>query len=202
MNEVAKFLAEKGDYTLMLNYNLDKDSIVIDAGGYKGWFAENIYNKYKCNVYVFEPVKEYYDLIVNKFKGNSKIKVFHYGLGGLTQSLKINLQGDGTSVHTTNGKFTGTELIKVVNILDCLNELKLEKVDLLKLNIEGEEYSLLEAVIKNNELKRFSDIQIQFHNFIDKAEERRDSIRKTLSKDFTLEYDFKFVWEGWKKIIK
>ena len=68
----------------------------------------------------------------------------------MTQSLKINLQGDGTSVHTTNGKFTGTELIKVVNILDCLNELKLEKVDLLKLNIEGEEYSLLEAVIKNN----------------------------------------------------
>ena len=69
MNEVAKFLAEKGDDTLRLNYNLDKDSIVIDAGGYKGWFAENIYNKYKCNVYVFEPVKEYYDLIVNKFKG-------------------------------------------------------------------------------------------------------------------------------------
>ena len=71
MNEVAKFLAEKGDYTLRLNYNLDKDSIVIDAGGYKGWFAENIYNKYKCNVYVFEPVKEYYDLIVNKFKAQS-----------------------------------------------------------------------------------------------------------------------------------
>ena len=46
MNEVAKFLAERGDYTLRLNYNLDKDSIVIDAGGYKGWFAENIYNNY------------------------------------------------------------------------------------------------------------------------------------------------------------
>ena len=89
-----------------------------------------------------------------------------------------------------------------MNILDCLNKLKLEKVDLLKLNIEGEEYSLLESLIENNELKRFSDIQIQFHNFIDNAEQRRDFIRKTLSKNFTLEYDFKFVWEGWKKIIK
>jgi hypothetical protein len=51
MNEVAKFLAERGDYTLRLNYNLDKDSIVIDAGGYKGWFAENIYNNYGKNIF-------------------------------------------------------------------------------------------------------------------------------------------------------
>ena len=199
MSIVQKWLSERGDWTYRLNYDLNKDSIVIDAGGYQGWFAESIYNKYECNVYVFEPVKEYYDLIVNKFKGNSKIKVFHYGLGGLTQSLKINLQGDGTSVHTTNGKFTGTELINVVDILDCLKDLGLEKVDLLKLNIEGEEYSLLESLIKNNELKRFSDIQIQFHTFVDNAEERRSIIRKALSEDFTLEYDFEFVWEGWKQ---
>ena len=59
--------------------------------------------------------------------------------------------------------------------------------------------SLLESLIKNNELKRFSDIQIQFHTFIDNAEERRSIIRKALSEDFTLEYDFEFVWEGWKQ---
>ena len=199
MSIVQTWLSERGDWTYRLNYDLNKDSIVIDAGGYQGWFAEQIYNKYRCNVYVFEPVKEFYNDIVKKFENNPKVKVFNYGLGGSTQSLKINLQGDGTSVHTTNGKFTGTELIEIVDILDCLKDLGLRKINLLKLNIEGEEYSLLESLIKNNDLKRFSDIQIQFHNFIDNAEERRSNIRKALYKDFTLEYDFEFVWEGWKQ---
>jgi FkbM family methyltransferase len=199
MSIVQKWLSERGDWTYRLNYDLNKDSIVIDAGGYQGWFAEQIYNKYRCNVYVFEPAKEHYDLISNKFKNNPKIKVFNYGVGGVTETVNLNLQGDGTSVHTTNGKFIGIESIEVINILDCLKDLGLEKVDLLKLNIEGEEYSLLESLIKNNELKRFSDIQIQFHTFVDNAEERRSIIRKALSEDFTLEYDFEFVWEGWKQ---
>jgi FkbM family methyltransferase len=200
MSIVQKWLSERGDWTYRLNYDLNKDSIVIDAGGYQGWFAEQIYNKYKCNVYVFEPVKSYYDLIVNKFKNNPKIKVFHYGVGGVTETVDINLQGDGTSVHTKNNKFAGTESIKIVNILDCLKDLGLENVDLLKLNIEGEEYPLLESLIKNNELKRFSNIQVQFHNFFNGEEQRRNAIRKSLIKDFTLDYDFEFVWEGWKQI--
>ena len=133
MSIVQTWLSERGDWTYRLNYDLNKDSIVIDAGGYQGWFAEQIYNKYRCNVYVFEPVKEFYNDIVRKFENNPKVKVFNYGLGGSTQSLKINLQGDGTSVHTTNGKFTGTELIEIVDILDCLKDLGLRKINLLKL---------------------------------------------------------------------
>ena len=83
-----------------LNYDLNKESIVIDAGGYQGWFAENIHNKYKCKVYIFEPVKIFYDEISKKFGGNPDVKVFNFGLGAVTQKHKINIKKDGTSLYT------------------------------------------------------------------------------------------------------
>lgn len=202
MSTVQKWKSKNGDLTYRLNYDLNNESVVIDAGGYEGWFAEQIYNKYKCKVYVFEPVKEFYDNIVEKFKGNENIKVFHCGLGSKKQTLTINLQRDGTSVHTNKGKhFKGnTEEISLISILDFLNDNNIKDVDLLKLNIEGEEFNLLECLIDKNELDRFFNIQVQFHSFIDNADERRYQIRESLKESFSLEYDYPFVWEGWKQI--
>ena len=61
-------------------YNLNENSIVFDLGGYKGDFAAKAYEDHKCNVYVFEPVKSFYERIRNKFQGNNKIKVLNYGI--------------------------------------------------------------------------------------------------------------------------
>ena len=38
-----------------------------------------------------------------------------------------------------------------------------DHVDLIKINIEGGEYELLEAILDNNLAKAFDNLQIQFH---------------------------------------
>ena len=194
--DLKRWIKEKGDWTYRLNYPLSEDSVVFDVGGYQGWFAEEIYNKFRCTVYVFEPVKSFYDYINEKFKDNSKIHVLNYGLGGETRKVDITIKRDGTSVYL---KGSETESIKVVNIIEAMKDLEIEKIDLLKLNIEGEEFPLLENLIENSELYRFSDIQVQFHSFMENSVERKQKIREALSESFKLEYDFEFVWEGWKQ---
>ena len=42
------------------------------------------------------------------------------------------------------------------------------------------------------------NLKIQFHNFMESAQERKHYIRTQLKKEFNLVYDFFFVWEGWK----
>src|SRR6476620_9093588 len=64
---VEKWFGDDGDNTLRLNYELDEKSIVFDVGGYKGEFAGSMINKYNCTVFVFEPIPEFYNIIVNKF---------------------------------------------------------------------------------------------------------------------------------------
>ena len=68
-----KWFKINGNETLRLNYNLDKNSIVFDLGGYKGEWTEGIFLKYDCKVYIFEPVKSFSDGIKKKFKNNNKV---------------------------------------------------------------------------------------------------------------------------------
>ena len=62
-----KWVKDNGDETLRLDYKLTKNSVVFDIGGYRGDFAESIYEKYNCTVYVFEPVQEYFEFIKKRF---------------------------------------------------------------------------------------------------------------------------------------
>ena len=64
MRRVRPWFAEDGDYTYRLNYDsLDKNSIVVDLGGYKGQWASDIFSKYQSRVFVFEPVAAYFNFI-------------------------------------------------------------------------------------------------------------------------------------------
>jgi hypothetical protein len=82
------------DNTLRYNYDIDTNSLVFDVGGYKGEWAENIFNKYKCSIFIFELVKSFYDEICLKFANNDKIKVFNFGLSHHSQKLMISINDD------------------------------------------------------------------------------------------------------------
>ena len=55
-----RWIDDKGDSELRLNYNLNEDSVVVDLGGFKGDWSALISEKYSCNIHIFEPVREFY----------------------------------------------------------------------------------------------------------------------------------------------
>ena len=69
----------------------------------------------------------------------------------------------------------------------------------MKINIEGGEFSVLPNLIENNNISNINNLQVQFHNFIDDAENLRAKIRNDLSQTHELTYDYFFVWENWEK---
>lgn len=197
-NRVQPWFAVNGDHTLRLNYDLNSDSVVFDVGGYKGEFATDILCKYDANIYVFEPIKDFFEIIKNKFIQNKKVNVFNFGLAGKNADLQISLSDNSSSVYLKGEK---TETIKLKSIVEFLNTHNIKKVDLIKINIEGGEYELLESLISNNLINVFKNIQVQFHDFlIQNAKERMNEIQKNLSKTHKLTYQYEFVWENWERI--
>tara|TARA_R110000751_G_scaffold105046_4_gene200870 strand:+ start:91315 stop:91998 length:684 start_codon:yes stop_codon:yes gene_type:complete len=189
------WFAVKGDQTLRLNYPLNKDSVVFDLGGYKGEFAADIYNKYQSTIYVFEPIQSFYNLIKQQFIDNPRIKAYQYGLAGQDQTMQISLTDNSSSVYI---KSKLTETIQLKSIIDFIKTNNIDYIDLIKVNIEGGEYDVLEALIAHNMLPLFSDLQIQFHDFIiPSATERMKKIQAELSKTHQLTYQYEFVWENW-----
>jgi len=192
--QVLRFKLEDGDKTLRINYPLNEDSIVFDVGGYIGNWSNDVYKKYGCNIYIFEPVEEYYEFIKKRFRNVKKIHVFKYGLGGKTETSTLHLSKDATSVY---GKSDKLEKVRLVSILEVLQKNKIKTVDLVKLNIEGGEYELLESLIQAKSVKKFKNFQIQFHQIMPNSRARMHAIQNVLKKTHRITYQYTFVWENW-----
>lgn len=185
-----------GDNTFRLNYSLNENSVVFDIGGYEGLFAEKIFQKYGCTIYIFEPINIFYQNICNKFKNNPKIKVFNFGISNRDGSVDISFLQDGSSIHYDG--CARKERIKIRSAAGFILENKLDCIDLMKINIEGEEFQVLPLLIKSGLVTKVRNIQVQFHNFIANAEIKRKKIRSELSKTHQLTYDYYFIWENWE----
>jgi FkbM family methyltransferase len=191
---LQRWFDDKGDEIHRINYDLDESSIVFDLGGYLGEWSEKIFNKYGCKIFIFEPVKKYYDEINNKFN-NDKIKTFKLGLSDKDSNVDVYDDGAQSSVYLKSGQ---KENINLVDYNNFINKNNIGVIDLMKINIEGSEFDLLEYIIKNNLHLKIKNIQVQFHKMFSDSESRRDKIRKELSKTHKLTYDYKFVWENWQ----
>lgn len=175
---------------LRYDYPLNENSIVIDVGGYKGDFSEKIYDKYKCNVIIYEPVKLFFNDLVEKFKDNEKISIINMGLSNEYAKKEIKIQDDASGLYAEGS----TEEIILAPYSCKHNYLS---VDLLKINIEGEEYKLMDDIISNECHHHIKNIQIQWHNFYHSAEQIRKKISEELSKTHYLTYQFNWLWENW-----
>jgi len=193
---VLPWFAVKGDETLRLDYELNNNSTVIDIGGYKGEFAGDIFCKYNSTIYVFEPIKSFYQIIQNKFVNNQKVKVYNFGLAGKDEQMQISMSDNASSVFLES---EDSETIQLKSIVNFIQDNNIQSVDLIKINIEGGEYDLLDSLIENNLISIFKNIQVQFHDFLlDDGKERMHKIQENLSKTHQITYQYEFVWENWQ----
>lgn len=194
LREVRRWFKDRGDQTLRLDYPLNSDNIVVDVGAYLGDFTRAIYEKFGCRVLLFEPVAEFYQHCVERFRAIPRIEVYGYGLGTNDALLPIEVKGDGSSFvqpHTPQRQACIKRADRV------FEELRLDQIDLMKINIEGGEYDLLELLISSGWIRRIRFLQIQFHDFFPEAAERRQAIRAKLAASHEEMWNYEFVWESW-----
>lgn len=170
------------------DYPLDKDSLVVDVGGYEGKFASTIYQKYKCRVWCFEPV--FYNQLIGKL--DPAIKVYPFGLSSEQREGCMFVKGDMT------GSWAEGEAFPV--LLKDVNEILKEHVTVLKLNCEGGEFEILEAILDRGNPILFENIQVQFHTVVEDYENRWKRIRERLLKTHELTYDAPWCWENYRRI--
>jgi FkbM family methyltransferase len=195
---VNKWFFLDGNSKFLEKHKLDEQSIVFEVWWYTGVFSDKIAILYNPYIYIFEPVQEYYDILISKYSTNPKIKVFHFWLSDSDSALYIAKSNDGTSVFKHEWQ---QEEIFLRDIFEFLKTEKLDtkKIDLISINIEGWEYQLLDRILdKTPDI--FLNIQVQFHDFVDSAVHKRNAILQKLEKsNYIPGYSFPFVWELFSK---
>lgn len=195
-----KFVDDGYNELLYNGLELNEDSVVFDVGGYMGEFTKEIQRIANCIIYIFEPVKKYYQIIIEDQNQNQKAHCFNFGLSSYSETTTINVQGESSSifVRKNNHSEDGREEIKIEAINKFITDNNLTKIDLLKLNIEGAEYELLDSMCDKSEIiHRVKTLLIQFHDFVPDAKKKREKIQKKLSLTHIKDWDYPFIWEKW-----
>ena len=194
---LEKWYAIDGDQNLRLKLDLSAESVVFDLGGYDGSVAVEIYARYGCPVWVFEPCPSFFADIHKRLHRNPAFKLFPFGLAGTSRTETISLDGAGTSTFRATGR---TEVIELRAAADFFAEQPVPEIDLLKVNIEGGEYELLDHMIETGLIRRVKELQVQFHeDVLPDADRRMRAIQTALGKSHRLNWQHEWVWESWSR---
>lgn len=193
---VKPWFAVRGDQTLRQEYDLDADSLVLDVGGYEGQWASDIFGRYACPILIFEPMPDFARQIGSRFERNPKIEVLPFGLGAKDERMRLSVSADASSVFKHDAQGVEIELREADRFL---RQRGIVDIALMKVNIEGGEYDLLDHLLETGWIERIRDLQVQFHDFVPNADVRMKSIQSRLERTHQTTYQYEFVWENWRR---
>ena len=191
---VKEFMSK--DEKRLFDIELKPNSIIFDVGGYEGNFTERLLAKNpKSFFYIFEPIYQFYKNIKKKFENGNNIYVFPVGLSDEDKNIPLEVNFDRTT-HSGEFNLDGQfELSNLKSISNFIIEKKIEHIDLLKLNVEGAEYEILNNLISKNLIGKVNTLLIQFHLNESADYKRYKTLKKKILKTHKSEFNSIFVWE-------
>ena len=193
---LARWNADGGDSRFRFDYDLTPASVVLDVGGYQGQWASDLYARQRCQIRIFEPVREFANMIDARFSRNPDIDVRAFALGASDRTETLSLAGASSSAHKNRQSQVDVEFR---DVKQWFEEAAIDEVALMKINIEGGEYELLERMLDTHLVQRVAAIQIQFHYFVENAERRMTAIQDRLAATHTSTWQYRFIWENWER---
>jgi FkbM family methyltransferase len=182
---------------LLFDVDVDEHSVVLDVGAHDGQWSEEISRRHGSTIYAFEPDPTSFSRLVARLVDHANVVPLQYGLGGVDMTATMALDGPGSSIYARDGRF-GTAQVQIRDVTTVLDELGIEQVDLLKINIEGGEYDLLDRLIEAAWMPRIRQVSVQFHEWHPNAYSRRRSIRRAFRRHHEEVWNYPWVWEYWR----
>jgi len=176
-------------------YNLSPESVIIDAGAYDGNWMKEMWNLHHCNILAFEPEYDHWLKCV-KLAGEleperRKIAVLQLALSSTSGLSKIGVSGDSTGVYNPSEDKQVCELRDVAEVIGT-------KIAVMKLNIEGSEFDVIERLINSGLVREVENIQVQFHRVVPDFDYRYARLREALLTTHEPEWDSEIVWQNWR----
>jgi FkbM family methyltransferase len=132
-----------------------------------------------------------------RFSDNHHVVTLPFGLGSADRVMSLQLKGLGSTVHGESDAAVNSVDVQIRDVAVVLEELGLERIDYMKINIEGAEYDLLERLIDTGWNHRVRYLLIQFHEWYPRAHIRRWRIRRKLRATHDQVWNYPWIYELW-----
>jgi len=171
--------------------DLTPSSIVVEVGGYTGRWALQIAERYGPKLFVFEP-QGWAAEVCREVLGD-RATVLEYALGTQSATLYMGAWGtDGCSFVNPGSEHEGD----MVEIGAAYAALGLARVDLMLMNIEGYEYTLLPHMIARGLLP--DRLMVQWHP-PNGGEAQHDALLAAIERTHRRLWDYGAVLMAWER---
>jgi FkbM family methyltransferase len=166
--------------------------VVLDIGGYIGDLSLYCAETFGSKVHCYEPTPQNYRIIKRNLELNPHlndiITVHNKGVSSSNKFLELNVQEILSEIHaSTHKKYkrdVTTIQVPCVSLEDAIKELNEPKIDLLKIDCEGEEFNILgncnTEILANN----VKYLAFEYHNFVEDYKDKLENLLNDLEKNF------------------
>lgn len=144
---------EYGGYPILKNH-LNENSVCYCAGAARDIsFEEGLTELYNPEILIFEPAPNHFKFVEGKLEGKTldktKTKAFQVGLDG--DNVEMEFYSGGNSDSWSSYKKHSTSIkVQMKKLSTLMKENNHSKIDVLKIDIEGSEYGVIDDIIENN----------------------------------------------------
>ena len=169
------------------DYNINENDTIIDIGSHIGSFsllASQFCNKGK--IFSYEPMPDNFACLQSNLELNKIDNIFSFNLAVSSDSSQLDMffndDQSGHSAFSKNNKKITIESISLKQIFDDNN---IESCKLLKLDCEGSEYQIIDA-LPLNYFNRIENLVMEYHFADSKPELAQKLITKIKNAGFKI----------------
>lgn len=178
-----------------VEWELTPDSVVVEIGAYKGRWASIMCDLYGCRIYAFEPQMWALTEATKKFD-NCKPMLFNYALGERDAMYEMGDWGtDGCSLVKSNANSGLAQMQEIRRVFQMLN---LKHIDVMLINIEGYEYTLIPHMARIGLMPTIDNLMVQFHNFAG-DEKTHNDLLALIGKTHQILWDYGTTLTAWTR---
>ena len=143
---------------------LGPSSTVVDLGANRGEFLSKVQKAYGCNTLVaVEPNPELFKSLANR----AELIAINAAVGGSSGEANFTIDDNDLASRVVQEAADGAQTnltVKLITLADVFRSAGISNIDLLKVDIEGQEVAMIDAT-EDELLLRIGQITIEFHDF-------------------------------------
>jgi len=144
---------------------------MIDGGACVGKITEQYQNTHI--VFAFEPNSANFKFLDNKFRHHNNIHPLKLALGKTAGTIDLFIPRDPSGYpsvsstivpsNTMTSNIQGKEEVAVISLSQFCRDYGIHEIDILKLDIEGSEYDVLDDLFESGLINKIRAIYVEFH---------------------------------------
>ncbi len=160
-------------------FPIDADDVVVDIGAHIGGFAVRAARlAHRGEVYAFEASSKNYAMLTENRDLNNvnNLRIHNKAVSGQRGELKFYMPDDngalGSLLQETDSPL---EIVQSITLADIIAENHIERIDYLKMDVEGAEYDILLNCLAET-LAKVRRIVMEYHGFEGHARSHLDLV--------------------------